>query len=59
MSQVYTTIMSKFEEWSNDAHIVAQDEPLICEEWSLSDANEIFPSLLDKADKDDDLHKLL
>ena len=59
MSQVYTTIMSKFEEWSNDAHSVVKNQPLICEGWSLSDADEIFSSLFDEADKDDDLHELL
>ena len=59
MSQVYSTIMSKFEEWSNDAHSVVKDQPLICEGWSLSDADEIFSLLFDKADKDDDLHELL
>ena len=56
---MYTTIVSKFEEWSNDAHSVVKDQPLICEGWSLSDADEIFTSLFDKADKDDDLHELL
>ena len=59
MSQVYTTIMSKFEEWSNDAYSVVKDQPFICEGWSLSDADEIFSSLCNKADKDDDLHELL
>lgn len=54
MSDLYSTMITKFEEWSNDARVVIKDQPMVYEGWSLS-RDDSFELLFESDDAEENV----